>query len=244
MQTFPIMILSKDLNFHGMGAGDPSYRFPTTDVMQLLLENRERMLQDFINSSVIIDDSSSFPFRDGGSLQYPDVVHLLALDGILFDLRVIALSRNPLNAIFSATRSTYMSGESSFKTLEYQTRVTEEAMVSLNNALMLVPCSQLLWIDFECFIHDPTQYFKPIASLLSLPEDTVRLSSPLTYVPSSSEIFLKDDIRIVENFLKSHDQLWPHIHSRPACRRPESAGNGITIEYANNNSRTRSVVVN
>ena len=39
-----------------------------------------------------------------GSLAHPDLVYLAALDGVLFDLRVLVLVRDPVAAVMSSVR--------------------------------------------------------------------------------------------------------------------------------------------
>ena len=54
---------------------------------------------------VVIDAQNSYPMGKGaGALAHPDILKLAALDGVLYDLRVIIIYRDPVDAVLSAVR--------------------------------------------------------------------------------------------------------------------------------------------
>jgi hypothetical protein len=54
---------------------------------------------------VVIDAQNSYPMGKGaGPLAHPDLLKLAALDGVLYDLRVIIIYRDPVDAVLSAVR--------------------------------------------------------------------------------------------------------------------------------------------
>ena len=196
------------------------YHFSTPDVVEHFFCVNERFLSLIRNPNnrVIVDAKSPFPISaEGGSLGYPDLLHLLQFDGVFFDLRVIVLHRDPLEAIFTATRQSYSSHHRPFQTLEYQARVVEEGLAYLNNALMMVPCTKQLWIDFDCFTHDLHQYDSQLARFLNVPEMVLRGLSQVEYKPENNEIFMKEDVRIIRDFISAHEGLWPNFVRRPHC---------------------------
>ena len=42
--------------------------------------------------------------KGAGALAHPDILKLAALDGVLYDLRVIIIYRDPVDAVLSAVR--------------------------------------------------------------------------------------------------------------------------------------------
>jgi hypothetical protein len=154
---------------------------------------------------------------------------LLLLDGVLFDLRVIMLYRNPVDAIHAAVLKDNVYPH---KTLQYQSRVTEETLAYLNNAMMFIPCEHQMWIDYDCFIHDPSQYAAPLSALLDLPQ------AYFTHIAVPPHVNYKDkfpasESQLVQEFIASHSDIWPFFALRPTCtRRPDNTEGNEVIPRA------------
>ena len=129
---------------------------------------------DVLDKELIIDARNSYPEGFGsGSLAHPDLVHLAALDGYLFDLRVLVIQRNLTDAVLSAVRR-FNVKQFTFKNLQYQARVVQDAMTMINNALAYVPCGKTLALSYDELVAFPTAFATPLAHLLTL--DAVTLT--------------------------------------------------------------------
>jgi hypothetical protein len=211
----PLLFVRKSHNAHRIDLAQQAPYLYTGINLDEQSSHLWALAQDaFEQQSIIVDTESVFPMSvSGGSLNSPDLLHLLLLDGVLFDLRVIVLQRDPIHAVQSSVRRYYSATNMLFKTLEYQARVAEENLVYISNTLRLIPCENLVRIDFECFIHNASQYAGDLGRVLGIaPELLHSLPSP-RYKASPNDIFLKDDIDILTEFMTSHASLWPGIGS-------------------------------
>ena len=102
----PIFFIQPEHNFHNMDLSmDPTYRYPKISAEDHLRSIRQIIYTPFESNAIIVDHLSSFPLGNNtGSLNQPDFLHILQFDGILYDLRVIMLYRDPYEAVQSAVR--------------------------------------------------------------------------------------------------------------------------------------------
>ena len=114
-----------------------------------------------------------------GSMAHADLLFLQSLDGVLYELRVIYLKRNPVDALLTSLNS-YRADHPSlpaFKGHRYKARIAADCLMHLNNVLSFVPCGRLLVIKFEDFVAEPEDFAGPIAEILGIPPDDFPLAA-------------------------------------------------------------------
>lgn len=77
-----------------------------------------------------------------GTLAHPDLVFLAHLDGVLFDLRVLVVVRDPVAAVMSSVRR-FNVKEFTYKNYQFQARAVQEGLTMINNGLAAVPCGKV-----------------------------------------------------------------------------------------------------
>ncbi|CAI5527829.1 unnamed protein product, partial [Closterium sp. Naga37s-1] len=97
-------------------------------------------------------------------LARPDLVHMLQLDGLLFNLKVVVISRGLPDAVRSAYRMGYHGGD-----LGLQVRIVEDEMVFLDTTMRMIPCSKYIVLDFDWVADSP----EPGSILQAVPDDAV-----------------------------------------------------------------------
>ena len=121
------------------------------------------------DGKVVIDAQNSYPMGKGaGPLAHPDLLKLAALDGVLFDLRVIVLYRDPVDAVLSAVRRFKDNNEYMFKNEEFQARMITESLATINNALPQLPCGKLMVVEYSALVHEPGLFIQPLSQLLGV----------------------------------------------------------------------------
>lgn len=166
---------------------------------------------------IFIDAQNSYPMGKGaGSLAHPDVLMLAQLDGVVFDLRVIVLQRNPVRATLSAVRRFHANdNQYGYRTPSFQARMISESMVHLNNVLPALPCGKTMVIKYEDFVQSPSLFAKPLSRLLELPEQAVETAfkdiSPQAAQPT---LGAKDPVEMeLAKFFTMQSGMWPLLAS-------------------------------
>ena len=146
-----------------------AYQYPTADI-----ERYKRTFVNFLSKStvsnkpLIIDSRNSYPEGFGvGNLAHPDLALLTHFDGVLFDLRVLALYRDPSSCTLSAVRR-FKVKEFQYKNFEFQARSAQEALTLINNALPLVKCGKYMVMRYEQFVKEPLKFSARLAELASV----------------------------------------------------------------------------
>eukprot|EP00042_Codosiga_hollandica_P014676 m.34052 g.34052 ORF g.34052 m.34052 type:complete len:397 (-) comp43381_c0_seq1:164-1354(-) len=221
----PVVMVEFDQLLHSFGIeNDAGYHYS-----DISLEAHEAHMQRFIESAAIsiatthpgrrlifIDAQNSYPMGMGaGSLAHPDLLMMTALDGKLFDLRVIILQRHPVRAALSAVRRFKREDPRySYKTLSFQARIISESLTHLNNVIPSLPCGKFMVLNFESFTADPTLAGEAITKLSGIPMDAL-LSAFSKVQKHSSKASSKEDqgVQELESFFAYQSIMWPLLAS-------------------------------
>ena len=111
-------------------------------------------MKEFLNrpttrrADLIVDAIDSFPMGVSVSnIAHPDMQFLSQMDGVIIDLRVLFLSRDPVDCILSSVRR-FEQG-SPYKDYKWQARCAQDSLTTINNAIPLLKCGKLLKISYE-----------------------------------------------------------------------------------------------
>ena len=207
-----------DQTFHQLGIENhASYHYSRIS----LDDRREAMRPVFEhaakNNAIVIDAQNSYPMGQyAGSLSHPDLVQLAQLDGVLYDLRVIVLYRNPTDTVMSAVRRFRDATDpTQYKNSQFQARAVAESLVAINNALPHLPCSKWVMLQFEEFAHNPKLLLGPLSRLLELPKATIEpalrhIRMPAKHTESPE---LQAERRVLNEFFARQCVLWPLLAS-------------------------------
>ncbi|CAI5525620.1 unnamed protein product [Closterium sp. Naga37s-1] len=133
---------------HGVDARCP--RLPYARPLRAYAKEMAVRLAE-IGSSVYLRARDSYPLgRVRTPLARPDLVHMLQLDGLLFNLKVVVISRGLPDAVRSAYRMGYHGGD-----LGLQVRIVEDEMVFLDTTMRMIPCSKYIVLDFDWVADSP-----------------------------------------------------------------------------------------
>lgn len=208
-----------DQKFHALGIENhASYHYSSID-----LDAHRRAMAPLFEaaakrSAIVVDAQNSYPMGYfAGSLAHPDLDYLRRLDGELFDLRVIVLYRNPVDAALSAVRRFHNCAECGYKTPEFQARMVSESLVNINNNLPSLPCGKWMVLEYESFVQRPQQLAGPLARLLGLPQAKLASAFDKIKPPPKRQDNGKGDEaqtrKVLEDFFRRQKSLWPLLVS-------------------------------
>ena len=197
-----------------------AYQYPTIDL--------GRHHQTFVNflkgpkvhgSKLIFDTRNSYPEGFGvGSLGHPDLAYLSALDGRLFELRVLVLYRDPVASVLSSVRR-FKDGndrpEFQYKNYEYQARSVQESLSMINNGLSTVPCGKSLVLPYETMLATPSFFAPQLAMLFGVEIDDISNCFG-KWKPQPKKTVAGDVARMkteLTNFFQIQEVLWPNVLS-------------------------------
>jgi hypothetical protein len=147
-----------------------------------------------------------------GPMAHADLLFLSSLDGELFDLRVIYLKRNPVDALLTSLNSYRADHPSlpSFKGHRYKARIAADCLMHLNNVLASAPCGRTLILKFEDFVAAPETYTESLAAILGLSAD--ELAPSMFEAIQRSRHAAQHAPTIAQEltlFFKAQQMLWP-----------------------------------
>ncbi|CAI5995289.1 unnamed protein product [Closterium sp. NIES-65] len=146
---------------HGVDARCP--RLPYARPLRAYAKEMAVRLAE-IGSSAYLRARDSYPLgRVRTPLARPDLVHMLQLDGLLFNLKVVVISRGLPDAVRSAYRMGYHGGD-----LGLQVRIVEDEMVFLDTTMRMIPCSKYIVLDFDWVADSPELVAEPLADFLGM----------------------------------------------------------------------------
>ena len=172
---------------------------------------------DAINANsldLVIDCENSYPMGMGaGSLAHPDMLMMKALDGVIFDLRIIVLQRNPTKSVMSAVRRFKKDDRRySFKSAGFQARTVAESIVHINNVIPHLPCGKFMVLKYEDFVAEPQKFAAPLSKLLDVPLsafdgafDQIKPSSHSSNISPETQ----KDTDLVSQFFSIQHKMWP-----------------------------------
>jgi hypothetical protein len=172
------------------------------------------------SGAVVIDAQNSYPMGKGaGSLGHPDLLMMNELDGVLFELTVLVLYRDPVNATLSAVRRFQNDAEYLYKNPEYQARVISENLATINNALRMLPCNRYMAIRYEDLTTTPQMLERPIARLLGVKKEIIKkaFSKLHPHKPSTADSPQVAEMRkLLKAFFDTQNIMWPLLSGRAA----------------------------
>ncbi|GJP52877.1 hypothetical protein CLOM_g11963 [Closterium sp. NIES-68] len=146
---------------HGVDARCP--RLPYARPLRAYAKEMAVRLAE-IGNSPYLRARDSYPLgRVRTPLARPDLVHMLQLDGLLFNLKVVVISRGLPDAVRSAYRMGYHGGD-----LGLQVRIVEDEMVFLDTTMRMIPCSKYIVLDFDWVADSPELVAEPLAEFLGM----------------------------------------------------------------------------
>jgi hypothetical protein len=168
------------------------------------------------DGAFVIDAQNSYPMGKGaGSLAHPDLLMMQELDGVLFDLKVIILYRDPANATLSAVRRFQDKEEYLFKNYQFQARMVSENLATLNNAIPMLPCSRTIAIRYEDLTQHPDLLSEPMAKLLGVDITVLKTAfgklHPHQAKPDSPDKAAKR--KMLNTFFDVQKTMWPLLAS-------------------------------
>jgi hypothetical protein len=202
-----------DQTFHSLGIENhASYHYASIRLEQHFEAMKPIFEKARKNKAIVIDAQNSYPMGAyAGSLAHPDLLYLQEFDGVLYDLRVIALYRDPTDTVLSAVRRFYDEGEAAYKTPEYQARMVSESLVNINNNLPHLPCGKWMMMKYEDFVANPRQFSGPFSRLLKVPKQSLEHAFDRVRRPPSR---VEDDMLakarpVLDDFFNRQKALWP-----------------------------------
>lgn len=148
-----------------------------------------------------------------GPLAHPDLLFLRQMDGKLFDLRVIVIYRNPVDATLSAVRRFRDDSEARFKNHAFQARMVTESLATINNALPSLPCGKYMVMRYEDFAKNPRQFTGPLARILGVPKSHLSNAFKTIYKkpPHRDSPEVAEQRQQLTEFFARQQVLWPTI---------------------------------
>ena len=206
-----------DQVFHSLGIENhASYHYSSIQKAEYVKHMGPTFEQARMDGSIVIDAQNSYPMGKGaGPLAHPDLLMLSELDGVLFDLRVIVLFRDPVDASLSAVRRFQNNEQYLYKNVEFQARMVSESLVNIHNALPHMPCDHYLVIDYERLIHHPRDFIGPLEELVGAQHDVLHGAfeklTPREKKPDSPEKAAQR--ALLQSFFTVQEKLWPWLAS-------------------------------
>jgi len=114
----------------------------------------------------IYDAEDSFPTgairKAGRVFMRPDLVHLQAMDGILFNIKYLLILRNTTDTAMSALRRNF------FSDIPMELRTVEHTLTYVEAALRKVPCHKIFIAHYEHVLAEPRAYLEPLSQFMEL----------------------------------------------------------------------------
>jgi len=114
----------------------------------------------------IFDAEDSFPTgairRFSRVFMRPDLIHLQDLDGILYDLKILIITRNTTDTAMSALRRNF------FTHVALELRTVEHTLTYVESALRKIPCNRIFIAHYEHVLADPRAFLEPLSQFLEL----------------------------------------------------------------------------
>lgn len=224
-QYYDTSIITYDEHFHGIRSPpnvSRAFACPTISQEYSRFLVKEYLRQPRVRGKqLIIDTRNSFPEGFGvASLSHPDIRHLAMLDGDLFDLRILMLTRDPTAATVSAVKRFYDDkANQDYKNYRFQARATQRLFSLINNNLPLLPCGKTLHISYEELTSNNTALAVPLASLLSVGiaymQQSLGKIRPNAGVAETHKM-QADHIEDTREFFALQRVMWPLLTRRPA----------------------------
>ncbi|CAI5500072.1 unnamed protein product [Closterium sp. Naga37s-1] len=197
---------------HGVDARCP--RLPYARPLRAYAKEMAVRLAE-IGSSAYLRARDSYPLgRVRTPLARPDLVHMLQLDGLLFNLKVVVISRGLSDAVRSAYRMGYHGGD-----LGLQVRIVEDEMVFLDTTMRMIPCSKYIVLDFDWVADSPELVAEPLADFLGMgltAEDIVAGVKGATQTkPKHQTEYPEFGGQALDEFFSVRADMWPLLL---ACR--------------------------
>eukprot|EP00039_Didymoeca_costata_P000065 m.43999 g.43999 ORF g.43999 m.43999 type:complete len:774 (+) comp10032_c0_seq1:151-2472(+) len=189
-----------------------AYQFST--ILKSRHEKRFKIFlstEGFSGKPLLVDARNSFPEGFGvGNLAHPDLVYLSAMDGILFNLRVVLLYRDPTAAVMSSVRR-FRVQEFEYKNFEFQARSVQESLTVMNNALAAVPCGQVLLLPYDKLVVSPSTFAPELAKFIGVPHEAMNASMVELRPPSKKAVDDKTEAMVhdLKIFFEQQKSQWP-----------------------------------
>eukprot|EP01033_Poteriospumella_lacustris_P003203 gene3203-2356_t len=94
----------------------------------------------------------------------PDLVHLQAMDGILFNLKYLIITRNVTDTALSALRRNF------FSHVAQELRTVEHTLTYIESAIRGISCHKIFIAHYEHVLAEPRSFIEPLAHFLELGE--------------------------------------------------------------------------
>ena len=181
------------------------------------LERHKKRFEVFLKTPgiagkpILFDTRNSYPEGFGvGSLAHPDLIYLSQLDGVLFNLRVIVMHRDPTATVLSAVRR-FKVKEFQYKNYQFQARAVQESLGVINNALASVPCGHTLRLSYEDLLANPQRFVAAIAQVVGVSSAVLAtcmgdLQKPKPKVVEGDMVRIQKDLK---DFFKAQEHMWP-----------------------------------
>ncbi len=234
----PMCIIVYDQLFHSFGIENhASYHYSSIRLSQHMEQMNTTIHRARVEEKhIVIDAQNSYPMgTEAGSMAHPDLVNMAALHDVLYDLRVVVLVRDPVDAVLSAVRrfgtqpdDTKNKGSTGggeqvprYRTAVYQARAISESLVQINNALALLPCGQTVIVRLEDLLRDPERYAEPFSQLLDVEVERVRVALSTALKKDALHAHgaeTGEERRIrreLNDFFALHADMWPLLNTQP-----------------------------
>eukprot|EP00897_Mesotaenium_endlicherianum_P007667 jgi/Mesen1/6929/ME000036S06257 len=150
-------------------------------------------------------------------LARPDLTSLALFDGVLYNLKVLAIVRNASKAVAWSVERNFHADD-----VGLQVRLIEDSLVYLDASLRMLPCSSYAAIDFEMLVTHPEQISRQLSRFLAAPtvgEDDVRRalkSARSAWVAPPDDLLPEFSGASVDTFFDARAGMWPLM---TACSR-------------------------
>lgn len=216
-----IKLIVYDQVFHSLGIENhASYHYSSVR-KETYIKNMKPLFEEARKTgATVIDAQNSYPMGKGaGSLAHPDLIMLNELDGELYNLHVLVMFRDPVNATLSAVRRFRNDDEYQYKNSQFQARMVSENLAVINNALPMLPCNRYMVVSYEKLIQEPSSLRAPIAQFLGVPSTVLKEGfkklTPREPKPDSPSV--ANDRKELKAFFKDHELLWPLLAGKKWC---------------------------
>jgi len=210
-----------DQLFHSLGIENhASFHYSSIRKESYISAMKPLFEEAAMDGAFVVDAQNSYPMGKGaGVLAHPDLIMLEELDGVLFDLKVIVLFRDPVNATLSAVRRFQNNEEYLYKNHGFQARMVSENLATINNAIPRMPCGKTLAIKYEDLTTHPERLAGAMSSLLGVNKGVINKAfaklHPHQAKPDSPK--KAADRRLLKIFFDLQKVMWPLLES-PSLR--------------------------
>ncbi len=207
-----IKLIVYDQLFHSFGIENhASYHYSSVDKETHFGTLKKVFDEAKQNGQIVIDAQNSYPMGKGaGSMAHPDLLMINQFDGVLYDLRVIILHRDPSSSVLSAVRRFQDDGEYSYKNPQFQARMVTESMTHLNNVMPLLTCEKYMVLNFEAFVKQPIKLVPTLASLSGIPANHLKDALETIKKPEKKHSNQADEAReLLKEYFLIQEVQWP-----------------------------------